>query len=68
MGMLFFVVLIVAAGFLAYGYYRRRGGKGSFLREDDEAVDLAKRRYANGEITREEFEQIKRDLEEGSNL
>ena len=68
MGMLFFLVLIVAAGFLAYGYYRRRGGKRLFPQEDDEAMDLAKRRYANGEISRAEFEQIKRDIEEGSDL
>jgi len=66
--MLIFLIVIVAAGFLAHGYYRRRGGKGLFPQEDDEAMDLAKRRYANGEISREEFEQIKRDIEEGSDL
>lgn len=27
-------------------------------------VDIAKERYARGEISREEFEQIKRDLQE----
>lgn len=27
------------------------------------ALDIAKERYARGDITREEFEQIKRDLE-----
>jgi len=26
------------------------------------AIDLARKRYAEGEITREEFEQIKKDL------
>jgi putative membrane protein len=68
LGMLIFLIVIVAAGFLAYGYYRRRGGKRLFPQEDDEAMDLAKRRYANGEISREEFEQIKRDIEEGSDF
>jgi putative membrane protein len=68
MGMLFFLIVVVAGGFLAYGYYRRRGGKRLFPQEDDEAMDLARRRYANGEISREEFEQIKRDIEEGSDL
>ena len=68
MGMLIVLILIVAGGFLAYGYYRRRGGKSLFPQEDDEAMDLAKRRYANGEISRAEFEQIKRDIEEGSDL
>jgi putative membrane protein len=28
------------------------------------ALDIAKERYARGEVNREEFEQIKRDLEE----
>jgi len=64
MGMLVLLVIIVAAGALAYSYYRNRGGKGLFPQENDEAMDLAKRRYANGEVSREEFEQIKRDLEE----
>jgi uncharacterized membrane protein len=68
MGMFFLLILIAAAGFLAYGYYRRRGGKRLFPQEDDEAMDLATRRYANGEISREEFEQIKRDIEEGRDL
>jgi len=64
MGMLVFLAAIIAAGVFAYSYYRKRGGKGLFSQENDEAMDLAKRRYANGEISREEFEQIKRDLEE----
>ena len=68
MGMFFLLILIVAAGFLAYSYYRRRGGKKLFPQEDEEAMELAKRRYANGEISREEFEQIKRDIEEESDL
>ena len=28
----------------------------------DEATDLVRRRYAQGEISREEFEQLRRDL------
>ena len=68
MGMLFFLILVAAAGFLAYGYYRRRGGKSLFPREDEEAMEIARRRYANGEISREEFELIKRDIEERSDL
>jgi len=29
----------------------------------DTALDIAKKRYASGEITREQFEQIKKDLQ-----
>jgi putative membrane protein len=30
--------------------------------DHDDPLEIAKRRYAQGEITREEFEQIQRDL------
>ena len=30
----------------------------------DSALEIARRRYARGEITRDEFEQLKRDLSE----
>jgi putative membrane protein len=31
-------------------------------RSDGDAIEIARRRYARGEISREEFEQIRRDL------
>jgi uncharacterized membrane protein len=63
--MLVFLVLFVAAGFAAYSFIRRRGGHGFFDSEKkEEPLEIASRRYARGEISRQEFEQIKRDLEE----
>jgi len=64
MGMIIVLIIIVVAGGLAYSYYRSRGGKRLFSHGYDDAMDLAKQRYANGEISREEFEQIKQDLQE----
>jgi len=37
-----------------------RGSGGA--RGDDSPIEIARRRYARGDITREEFEQIRRDL------
>lgn len=38
----------------------RRSGTSSIERR--EALDIARERYARGEITKEQFEQLKRDL------
>ena len=33
------------------------------IKSDDESLQILKSRYATGEITKEEFEQMKKDLE-----
>ncbi len=38
------------------------GSHGTADPEVDSPLDIARRRYARGEITREEFEQLQRDL------
>jgi putative membrane protein len=63
MGMFLILIIIVAAGVLLYSFSRRRGGDAPFGRREDDPVEIARRRYAEGEITREEFGQIKQDLE-----
>jgi uncharacterized membrane protein len=63
MGMLLILIILVGAGVLLYSFYRRRGGGAWFGRREDDPVEIARRRYAEGKISRQEFEQIKRDLE-----
>ncbi len=58
-GMLIFWGLLIAALVVLL-----RGTYGTEKREPEKsALDLLKERYARGEIGRDEFEQIKRDLE-----
>lgn len=56
--MLIFWVLLIAA--LVYGI--RWLAAQSRSDAPERPLDVAKRRYASGEITREQFEQLKRDL------
>lgn len=64
--LLFWVGLIALAGlaFWAFLRYRQPGGPaGPFTSSRKTALDILKERYARGEITREEYEEIRRDLE-----
>ena len=55
--MIAFWVGVVALAIWAIESFRPRSG-----RTGETALDIARRRYAAGEISREEFEQIRRDL------
>ena len=57
--MLFGMLLIAGIALLAVWVFRQSGaGHG----KEETPVDILKKRYARGEIDREEFEQKKRDL------
>ena len=49
---------VLALGFMAIVTFGRRGTRGG----GETPLEIARRRYANGEITLEEFEAIKRNL------
>ena len=58
-GMILFWAMIIVALIVLF-----RGSCGNGNRKTEKsALDILKERYARGEIGREEFEQIKRDLE-----
>ena len=48
--------------YVVYHLVRQGGSRGRTTKKPP--LEIARRRYASGEITREEFEQIKRDLRE----
>ena len=56
--LLFWALVIVALVFLARALMARTGRR----RSDEAALEILKRRYAQGEIDREEFERKRSDL------
>ena len=65
MGLVFLVILV---GVLVALLQRRNVDLGRLLSGQSEKrpIDIAKERYARGDITREQFEQLRADLENGS--
>jgi len=60
------VVVLLALILCLYLIFGRRGAKpfegAQSVRNADTALDILKKRYAGGEITRQEYEQIKKDI------
>ena len=57
--MLFFWILIFIIATLVISRYLKSHNEGQ---NQSRALDIAKERYAKGEIAKEEFEQLKKDL------
>ena len=60
MGMIFLIVLIAAA---IWWFVKGAGSKDYGQLHGETPLDILKRRYAAGEITKEQFESMKKDLE-----
>ena len=58
------IVWIVIIGLIVWGVIAlvRRSGSTTDAGSKQTPLDIAKERYARGEITKEQFDQIKRDL------
>lgn len=60
---LFWIVLLVGVGILLYALVTRwQGGPGRTTPGADDPMAVLKIRYARGEITREQYQQMARDL------
>ena len=67
-GMIMWLILLVLIGVGLYFILQNSkpsSGRGPIegSRSEESALEIVKRRYARGEITREEFEAMKKDLE-----
>lgn len=60
MGMIFLIVLIAAA---IWWFTKGAGSKDHGRLTGETPLDILKKRYAKGEITKDEFEKMKKDLE-----
>jgi putative membrane protein len=60
-GLLVLFLFILAAAYGVKWVWRQKPSSANV--HDESALDLLKKRYARGEISREEFERIKREIE-----
>ena len=60
MGMLLIVIVVAA---VIYLFVREARPKADYRLSGETPLDILKRRYAKGEITKDEFEKMKKDLE-----
>jgi len=61
--LVFWVLVVVGLVFLIKWLIQATKGEKDVSRVSSNAIDILKERYAKGEINKEEFENIKRDLE-----
>ncbi|MBI5745793.1 MAG: SHOCT domain-containing protein [Nitrospirae bacterium] len=60
LGLIFWIFLIVGIIFLLiWAVQRVSGGR---IEKEDSALEILKKRYARGEISKEEYEEKRRDL------
>lgn len=59
--MLFWIVVVGGIVWLVV-YLTRRSGRGQGTSAPDSALDILNQRYARGEISKDEYEQMKRDI------
>lgn len=60
------ILFTIAVILVVFAIARGSTGRGPVSRDpDNDPMEIARRRYANGEISREEFEQLRQDLYNG---
>ena len=61
-GMFMWILWIIIIGAVVYAIAQNSKLKGSETDSGEKPLDILKKRYAKGEITKEEFDKIKKDL------
>jgi putative membrane protein len=59
---LVFWILLIAGAVLLVLWIIGKSGRGTRVRVEESALDILKKRYARGEITKEQYEEMKKDI------
>ncbi len=62
-GMFMWIIFLIVIGLLVYFMVQTKKIKGQTPTQNESPLDILKRRYAKGEVAREEYERMKKDLE-----
>ena len=62
-GMFMWIIFLIVIGLLVYFILRSQKTKGQTPAQGESHLDILKKRYAKGEISKEDFDRMKRDLE-----
>ena len=62
-GMFMCIIFLIVIVLLIYFIVQAQKTKGQTPTQNESSLDILKRRYAKGEIAREEYERMKKDLD-----
>lgn len=62
-GMFMWIIFLIVVGFLIYFIVQAQKAKGPTPTQAETPLDILRKRYAKGEISKEDFDRMKRDLE-----
>jgi putative membrane protein len=62
-GMFMWIILLIIIGAVIYFFVQAQKRKSQTQIQNESHLDILKKRYAKGEIEKEEYERIKKDLE-----
>jgi len=62
-GMFMWIIFLIVVGLLVYFFVQAQKTKGPMQGPAETPMDILKRRYAEGAISKEDFDRMKKDLE-----
>ena len=62
-GIFMWIIFLIVIGVLIYFIVQAQKTKGQTPTQNESHLDILKKRYAKGEIAKEEYERMKKDLE-----